>query len=344
MSRFAVCAALFAASCLLVVQRGQPVSAQEKKPTTATLEKQITGLKQELQTAAQQNNALKQEVATLKQEVAALKAANAKLDAALKKQTGPAADIKALQAAIDAYRGAGLVHVVVLKLKTDSPTDEAQSVIDDTYSQLSKIKAVRAIWAGKPSSNGTPDVAATDYTVALVVLLDDAAGLKTYLNDPAHTKFATKHLKLWEAPVVYDFEPKPPAPAPTPNPPPTPDAKSLQTVLDGYRGAGLVHVVVLKLKAASSPGEAQSVIDDTYSQLAKIKTVRGAWAGRPSPKGSPNAVTATDYTVTLAFAFDDATGLKTYLNDPVHTKFADKHLKLWETPVAYDFEPKPTAP
>ena len=344
MSRFAVCAALFAASCLLVVQQDQPVRAQDKKATTATLEKQIATLKQELQTATQQNNALKQEVTTLKQEVATLKAANAKLDAALKKQTGPSADLKTLQAAIDAYRGAGLVHVVVLKLKTDSPTNETQSVIDDAYSQLAKIKAVRAVWAGAPSANGTPDIAATDYTVALVVLLDDAAGLKAYLNDPVHAKFASKHLKLWETPVVYDFEPKPPVTPPATNPPQAPDAKSLQTTLDGYRGAGLVHIVVLKLKAASSPAEAQSVIDDTYSQLAKIKAVRGAWAGKPSAKGSPNATGATDYTVALTFVFDDAIGLKSYLNDPVHTKFAAKHLKLWETPVAYDFEPKPTAP
>ena len=39
-------------------------------------------------------------------------------------------------------------------------------------------------------------------------MFDDASGLKAYLDDPAHTKFADKHLKKWEAPVVYDFEPK----------------------------------------------------------------------------------------------------------------------------------------
>ena len=44
------------------------------------------------------------------------------------------------------------------------------------------------------------------------------------------------------------------------------------------------------------------------------------------------------------FVFDDAAGLKSYLSDSVHTKFADKHLKLWETPVVYDFEPKKAAP
>jgi uncharacterized protein YoxC len=223
MSRIAVCAALFAASCLLVAQRTEPVVAQEKKdkPTVASLEKQVAALKQELQVATQQNNTLKQEIvqgekqlATLRQEVAALKAANARLEAALKKANIPVPTdptIKSLQATIDSYRGAGLVHVVVLKLKSDSSSGEAQSVIDDTYAQLSKISTVRGVWAGKPSPKGTPDASA-DYTVALVLAFDDAAGLKTYLNDPVHTKFADKHLKLWETPVVYDFEPKKPSP------------------------------------------------------------------------------------------------------------------------------------
>ncbi len=217
MSRIAVCAVLFAASCLLVAQRADLAAAQEKKDKkdVPTLEKQIAALKQDLALAAQQNNALKADIVAGEKQVFALKAANANLQAQVKSdKTDGAKDdksMKALQTTIDGYRGAGLVHVVILKLKTDSSSGEAQAVIDETYSQLSKIKPVRGAWAGKPAAKGTPD-AATDYTVALVLAFDDAAGLKAYLNDPVHTKFADKHLKLWEAPLVYDFEPKKPAP------------------------------------------------------------------------------------------------------------------------------------
>jgi len=222
MSRLVVCAALFAASCLLMVQRTEPVVAQEKKDKTtpkdtATLEKQVAALKQDLVQAEKQINALKADIVQGANALAAQKAANAKLEAALKKdKSADAKDdktIKDLQATIDGYRAAGLVHVVILKLKADSSGTEAQSVIDDTYAQLSKIKAVRGAWAGRPAGTGnaTPG-AATDYTVALVFLFDDAAGLKSYLKDPAHDKFADKHLKKWETPVVYDFEPKKAAP------------------------------------------------------------------------------------------------------------------------------------
>ena len=50
--------------------------------------------------------------------------------------------------------------------------------------------------------------AAADYTVALVLVFDDVAGLKTYYDDPVHQKFMERHLKKWETPLVYDFEPK----------------------------------------------------------------------------------------------------------------------------------------
>jgi type II secretory pathway pseudopilin PulG len=160
----------------------------------------------------------KNKVAVLQQEVVQLQAANAALQQQVNqlqsqlKKSSKADDktAKSLQSTVDGFRNAGLVHVVVLKLKADSSEGETQSLIDDTYGQLAKIKTVRGVWAGKPSTKGTPDVAKDDYTVALVMVFDDPAGLKKYLDDPAHTKFADKHLKKWEAPVVYDFEPKKP--------------------------------------------------------------------------------------------------------------------------------------
>jgi hypothetical protein len=230
MSRIVVCAVLFAASCLLMVQRAEPLVAQEKKDkkdtkdNTAALEKQIAGLKQDLNLAVTQINVHKGNLALAEKAVTDLKAANNKLQAennqltaALKKEReGDAKDektMKGLQATIDGFRKAGLVHVVILKLKADSPNTEPQSVVDDTYSQLSKIKTVRGVWAGKPAAaeKGTPD-AATDYMLALVFVFDDASGLQAYLKDPVHDKFAEKHLSKWEVPLVYDFEPKKAAP------------------------------------------------------------------------------------------------------------------------------------
>ncbi len=218
MSRIAVCALLFAASCLLVGHRADPATAQDKKDKdkkdTAT-EKQVADLQKQLKAAQQDIQQAVQQINALKTVNNNLQAANNRLEAALKKEKGNDAKddkkIDELQAIVNNYKSAGLIHVVILKLKADSPSAEPQSLIDDTYSQLSKIKTVRGVWAGKPSSKGTPD-AATEYTVALVFVFDNADGLKTYLNDAIHTKFADKHLKKWETPIVYDFEPKKAAP------------------------------------------------------------------------------------------------------------------------------------
>jgi hypothetical protein len=118
--------------------------------------------------------------------------------------------LKLLQAALDAYRDAGLIHVVVLKAKPDTTTADVQTLIDESYAQLTKIKGVRGLWAGKPAANATPD-AAKDYTVMLVLVFDDAAAVKAYLKDPIHDKFADKHLAKYETPLVYDFAPRKPA-------------------------------------------------------------------------------------------------------------------------------------
>ena len=211
MSRVAVCAVLFAVSCLVVAQRAEPAAAQDKKDKDKKDAAAITML--EKQVAVLQQNIVQGErqLAALNAANNKLQAENKRLEAVVKKEKSDDVKddktIKGLQAAIDGYRGAGLVHVVVLKLKADSPGTETQSLIDDTYSQLAKLKAVRGVWAGRPAAKGTPD-AATDFTAALVFVFDDAAGLKAYLNDPVHTKFVEKHLKKWETPLVYDIEPK----------------------------------------------------------------------------------------------------------------------------------------
>jgi len=193
--RLPVVVALFGAAAfvLLTVERPLPAAAGDKV-TEANLRNEVAQLKQQITQLQTTNTNLTNQVQT-----------------AQKAQADSEKSAKSLQTTIDGYRGAGLVHVVVLKAKADTATSDTQNLIDDSYSQLAKIKPVRGLWAGKPSSKGTPD-AQSDYTVALVLAFDDAAGLKTYLNDSAHTKFADKYLKKFETPLVYDFEPRKPKP------------------------------------------------------------------------------------------------------------------------------------
>jgi hypothetical protein len=195
MARTVTCVVLFALAAVAVGRGPTPVFAQVKDKAQD-----------------QQLLNYQRQIALLRQENAQLSAALSKFQAAAKKD-GKADEksAKGLRAALDGYRGAGLVHVVVLKARAGTAPSDIKDLIDESYSQLTKIKTVRGLWAGKPAAKSVVG-AATDYTVALVLVFDDAAGLKTYFDDPVHVRFMDRHLKKWETPQVYDFEPQKPKP------------------------------------------------------------------------------------------------------------------------------------
>ncbi|HMF13101.1 MAG TPA: Dabb family protein [Gemmataceae bacterium] len=97
------------------------------------------------------------------------------------------------------------VHAVVFTLKKDAPEGAADSMIADAHDMLAKIPTVRELRCGKPAEKKAD--AKGGYDVGLLVLFDDADGLKTYIDHPQHQKFVAKHLKNVERDklLVYDF-------------------------------------------------------------------------------------------------------------------------------------------
>jgi hypothetical protein len=101
----------------------------------------------------------------------------------------------------------GYVHVVIFTLKKDAPANAVDDVIKDCHEMLAKISSVRSVKAGRPSKDVAEKVVKTDYDVGLLVLVDDFAGIKTYLNDPLHQAFVKKHIKNFDMKKleVFDF-------------------------------------------------------------------------------------------------------------------------------------------
>jgi hypothetical protein len=99
------------------------------------------------------------------------------------------------------------VHVVVFTMKKGTSTESIDEVIKDCKKMLGKISAVRHVKAGRPATDATPKLAKKNYDVALLIVVDDAAGLKSYLEDPLHLEFVKKHGKLFEMEKlqVFDF-------------------------------------------------------------------------------------------------------------------------------------------
>ena len=98
-------------------------------------------------------------------------------------------------------------HVVVFRMKEDAPKDAVEKAIADCRELLAKVPSVRSVRAGRPAAEGTPDVPKMQYDFALLVLFEDAAGLKAYIDHPLHVKFVQKHGPNFnmEKLQVFDF-------------------------------------------------------------------------------------------------------------------------------------------
>ena len=105
-----------------------------------------------------------------------------------------------------ADKAASYVHVVIFHLKKDAAADAASEVIAACHT-LETIPSVRQLKVGRPApeDQATPKVSLHDYDVALTVLFDDAAGLKTYLTHETHLKFVHDHEKYFDTVQVFDF-------------------------------------------------------------------------------------------------------------------------------------------
>jgi hypothetical protein len=111
------------------------------------------------------------------------------------------------EAKSDKNGSAPYVHVVVFRMKEDAPKDAVEKAIADCRELLAKIPTVRTVRAGRPDAKGTPGVPKIQYDFALLVLFDDADGLKTYIDHPLHLKFLEKHGSYFdrEKLQVFDF-------------------------------------------------------------------------------------------------------------------------------------------
>jgi hypothetical protein len=194
MGRFIIGAGLFLGACFLATSLSmpEPLLAADS-PQVAMLRAQVQTLQASLNQAGTQNTTLQTQ----------LTQANAKL--------------KKAQADLDTVKKAPYVHTVVLKLKgggkndSNSTQKDVNSMLHDLPS-LAKIPSVRALYYGTPAPKSTPEFSVKDFSLTITVLFDDFSGLKSYLEDPIHTKFIEKHLKEnWEKPIAYDVQ-KPLAP------------------------------------------------------------------------------------------------------------------------------------
>lgn len=165
---------------------------KDKNPTE--LRKDLTDARKDLAVALQTIKDKDEQIALLKKQAPKDAAAAAKLIEELRKQSRE----------LDALRKTPYVHTVIVKMKKEATPEQTQALLDDIPAILGKIPTVKGLWYGQRAEQASPDFAAKDFDISLVILFDNYDGLTRYLEHPMHKAFLDKHLKIVESPLVYD--------------------------------------------------------------------------------------------------------------------------------------------
>lgn len=171
-------------------------------------DKEIDRLRKQLKDREQDIDKLRRELAQRQdaikdrdQLIAKLRAADRKEDVVDKQLLMKLqADIRKAVGDLEAVHGADYVRTVYYRLKRDAPGGEAAALIRDANAMLARARGIRGLWAGKPAPASTDE----DFDVAVVLLFDNASGLKAFLDDAQVKKFDQQHGKFWDR-TIRDF-------------------------------------------------------------------------------------------------------------------------------------------
>ncbi len=101
-----------------------------------------------------------------------------------------------------------LVHIVLFRPRRELDRDARQRLADALSTAIHQIPSVRRARVGQRITHGRPyeQLMRTDYSHVALLEFDDLAGLKRYLEHPAHDQLATRFFESFEEGLMYDYE------------------------------------------------------------------------------------------------------------------------------------------
>ena len=98
-------------------------------------------------------------------------------------------------------------HVVLFRLRPDLTQADREALLQASERALRDIPSVRGYRIGRRLTFGAGyEQGSPDLRLAMIIDFDDFAGLKTYLNHPAHDDLGTRFNASVEQAFVYDYE------------------------------------------------------------------------------------------------------------------------------------------
>jgi hypothetical protein len=100
-----------------------------------------------------------------------------------------------------------IVHIVLFKPRADLSADARQRLSDSFTAALREIPSIRRARVGRRITHGRSyeTLMSVDYQFAALLEFDDEAGLKAYLEHPAHQQLGTQFFDAFEQALIYDF-------------------------------------------------------------------------------------------------------------------------------------------
>jgi hypothetical protein len=101
-----------------------------------------------------------------------------------------------------------IVHVVLFRPHPDLSSGDRQGLWDALSNAITAIPSVRRVRVGRRVTHGGAyeQLMRSDYQYAALIEFDDLAGLRAYLQHPAHDALAARFFAAFEEALMYDFE------------------------------------------------------------------------------------------------------------------------------------------
>ena len=101
-----------------------------------------------------------------------------------------------------------VTHVVLLRPRVGLSAAERADLADALRTAVRAIPSIRRVRIGKRVTHGRgyEQLMRVDYEYAALFDFDDLAGLKAYLEHPAHEALAKRFFEVLDEALMYDFE------------------------------------------------------------------------------------------------------------------------------------------
>jgi hypothetical protein len=101
-----------------------------------------------------------------------------------------------------------IVHVVLFRPRPGLDERQRQGLAKAFAAAIDDIGSIKRARIGRRRTHGRAyeQLMREDYTHAAILEFEDLAGLKTYLEHPAHSELGSRFFECFEQALMYDFD------------------------------------------------------------------------------------------------------------------------------------------